>query len=800
METPIRSRRGKAAAENGPATPDGAHSVLSPQSPSLAAAQVVTRLRGRYGQMRWRPHGDALTELVLTILSQHTNDTNSGRAFASMQRSYPAWDDVLDAEPQGLIESIRSGGLANQKGPRIQRVLARVREQVGGWDLAFLRDLPLEEAKGWLRALPGVGPKTAACVLMFALGCPALPVDTHVHRVARRLGLIGEAVTADQAHAVLEAIVAPADIYAFHIGLIKHGRHVCTARAPDCGGCMINDLCPSAFQVGAAGSPTNRASPSAGQTPTRLMPRDHDPPTVRSASCAPGSRGMGKYITILKRAFGSFGTDRCATLSAAIAYYTIFSLFPMALVGVSLLGFFVGDASARDRVVDGIASVITLGDAGEQALSDTLKGVNSAKGWIGLIGLATAAWSASGLFGAIRTALDQVWDVDRPLPMLRAKARDLLLFLGFGGLLGASTASTGMLQAARDKGATWLGPLDSVAGPVFGLIVFFAPLLLTFLAFMFLYKTAPHARLSFKDVLPAAVLAALFFEFGKNLLAYYILNMGNANALAGSLGAAILFLAFVYYASQVILFAAEFAKHRLLVVEGTLPATDPKPSKPKVPAGQKVTGTLTRLWSVDESHHDAELPYKPGRMDPVTNRPTNTREEVIMKWQESAEHARQDAGKPAGRPGVDGTRTAPAIHVIAGEARRLGEKLMVESETKVTPVTTSPNARITRNGKEAKLNDIKAGDWVMMTVNHDGTVQKLDATDAVAMRAPVQEAAAAGTDWARVAGFVAPVVLAAFRRKVTGDDDGKSVKNEKERRSRRRLKGPYPMLRRKPSH
>ena len=213
------------------------------------AALVLERLRPRYGPLRWRPHGDALTELVLTILSQHTNDTNSGRAFASMQQRYPTWDAVLAAEPGQLADSIRSGGLANQKAPRIQEVLARIRASRGSWDLGFLQDLPLDDAKAWLRALPGVGPKTAACVLMFALGRPALPVDTHVYRVARRLGLLGAKVTPAQAHSVRELQVPPDETFVFHIALIKHGRHTCTARNPNCGGCPLNDVCPSAFRA-----------------------------------------------------------------------------------------------------------------------------------------------------------------------------------------------------------------------------------------------------------------------------------------------------------------------------------------------------------------------------------------------------------------------------------------------------------------------------------------------------------------------------------------------------------------------
>ncbi|MGH2586634.1 MAG: endonuclease III domain-containing protein [Dehalococcoidia bacterium] len=222
------------------------HSVLRPQPSAL----VLDRLRSRYGPLPWHPHGDPLTELVLTILSQHTNDTNSGRAFTAMQRAFPSWDEVLAAEPSALADSIRQGGLANQKAPRIQQVLARIKEERDGWEIDFLAGLPLDEAKQWLRSLPGVGPKTAACVLMFALGRPALPVDTHVYRVARRLGLIEDKTTPEQAHALLEAQIPPGETYAFHIALIKHGRHTCTARTPRCGDCPLNDICPSAFRVG----------------------------------------------------------------------------------------------------------------------------------------------------------------------------------------------------------------------------------------------------------------------------------------------------------------------------------------------------------------------------------------------------------------------------------------------------------------------------------------------------------------------------------------------------------------------
>lgn len=212
-------------------------------------AQVLDRLRPVYGGLRWRPHGDAVSELVLTILSQHTNDTLSGKAFARLLAAFPSWEAIAAADPERIAEAIRDGGLARQKAPRIKAVLARIAAERGSYDLTFLRDRPLAEAKAWLQALPGVGPKTAACVLLFALGRPALPVDTHVYRVSRRLGLIGPRVTEAGAHAALERLLAPDEVYPFHVALIKHGRHLCTARQPRCDACPLADICPSAVQV-----------------------------------------------------------------------------------------------------------------------------------------------------------------------------------------------------------------------------------------------------------------------------------------------------------------------------------------------------------------------------------------------------------------------------------------------------------------------------------------------------------------------------------------------------------------------
>lgn len=354
---------------------------------------------------------------------------------------------------------------------------------------------------------------------------------------------------------------------------------------------------------------------------------------------------MRALFTLLRRSLQSFGSDKCPTLAAAIAYHTVFALFPIALLGVFLLGFFVGDLSARRQVVDGIGSVITLGDAGKDSLSHTLAGVSLARGWLGLFGLLASIWGASGLFASLRSAMDSVWDVDRPLPFLRAKVHDLTLFVGFAGLLLVSTVSTGLLHSARKAGAQGSQPVHDVAGPLGALLALLLPLLFSFAAFLLLYRFAPHARLHWRDVWPAAAIMAITFDLGKDVLAFYLRHLTSFNVLAGSLGAAILFLAFVYYASQAILFAAEFAKHRLLVEAGVVPATDADAASTQTSLSEKGMGTLARLWRVGHDHHDTGLPYAPGRMDPATNSAANSRQEVLFKRHEARTNAARDTGK-----------------------------------------------------------------------------------------------------------------------------------------------------------
>jgi len=188
---------------------------------------------------------DAVSELICTILSQNTNDNNRDRAYTALRAKFPTWEQVRDVPAKQVIAAIRPAGLANQKGPRIQKVLRRITELNPGQPLNidFLADLPVDEAKLWLTSLNGVGPKTAAIVLLFALNRPAFPVDTHVHRVTTRLGLIPEVTTAEKAHDLLEALVPPEWYYAFHLNLIAHGRAVCKARQPKCETCPLQKHC-----------------------------------------------------------------------------------------------------------------------------------------------------------------------------------------------------------------------------------------------------------------------------------------------------------------------------------------------------------------------------------------------------------------------------------------------------------------------------------------------------------------------------------------------------------------------------
>jgi endonuclease-3 len=214
-----------------------------PVDPQILAGEVYRRLLAAYGEPTWRTHLQPVEELVLTFLSQNTSDINSGRAYDALRRRYPTWQEVLDAPTEELADTIRSGGLAQRKAPRIQRALRRILVERGEFDIGFLKDLPTDEAMRWLISFDGVGHKTASIVLLFCFGKAVFPVDTHVGRVSRRLGVAGPKDSEEKIKATWESLAPPEWYYALHLNLIRHGRQVCHARSPDCQACVLNNVC-----------------------------------------------------------------------------------------------------------------------------------------------------------------------------------------------------------------------------------------------------------------------------------------------------------------------------------------------------------------------------------------------------------------------------------------------------------------------------------------------------------------------------------------------------------------------------
>src|SRR4051812_37800477 len=202
---------------------------------------IRDRLRELYGRPVNHPHGDPVHELVKTILSQNTSDTNRDAAYERLRARFDTWEDVRDAPVSEVADAIRPGGLSVTKSPRIQEALRSVGEKI---DLSWLRDAPRDEAINFLTSLPGVGRKTAACVLLFSFDRPEIPVDTHVYRVSSRLELIRSKASFLEAHEVMRAVVPPDETYELHVNLIRHGRRLCTARDPACPECPLRRLCP----------------------------------------------------------------------------------------------------------------------------------------------------------------------------------------------------------------------------------------------------------------------------------------------------------------------------------------------------------------------------------------------------------------------------------------------------------------------------------------------------------------------------------------------------------------------------
>jgi endonuclease III len=215
---------------------------------------VRDRLRLVYGIPGWKPHGHPIAELVLTVLSQSTNDRNRDVAYLRLRERFPGdtWREVRDAPVDEIEEAIRPGGISKIKSARIKAILMAITETAPEHDLwlDWLPELSVPEAQKYLTSLPGVGRKTAACVLLFALGMRDVPVDTHVSRVGTRLGLFRAGARFEEMHDEMLAITSPGQELEFHINLLRHGRRTCHARRPECGACALARMCPSAFTFG----------------------------------------------------------------------------------------------------------------------------------------------------------------------------------------------------------------------------------------------------------------------------------------------------------------------------------------------------------------------------------------------------------------------------------------------------------------------------------------------------------------------------------------------------------------------
>lgn len=246
-----------------------------PSSGSLPAAPplirlplLLARLDRAYGRPAHALEGDPLDSLIATVLSQNTTDVNSHRTFAQLKAKFPTWELALAARPSQLASAIRLGGLAEIRSRRIKQILHRISDDFGTLDLAPLRRSTAARAAGYLTSLPGVGPKTAACVVLFSLKKAAFPVDTHVLRTSKRLGLLPSNMTLARAHEVYAAMLGPQEkgglgwkaraMLGLHLGLVRHGREVCHARRPRCEVCLLVELCP---RVGVADAPRKELLP-----------------------------------------------------------------------------------------------------------------------------------------------------------------------------------------------------------------------------------------------------------------------------------------------------------------------------------------------------------------------------------------------------------------------------------------------------------------------------------------------------------------------------------------------------------
>jgi membrane protein len=325
---------------------------------------------------------------------------------------------------------------------------------------------------------------------------------------------------------------------------------------------------------------------------------------------------VARWKFIAQHAFKGFGADRCSSYAAAIAYYAIFSLFPLAIFAVTLAGylFLTGDTARQEEVIDSLMEALPLSEeSGRADLREALTAVSQGRGGLGLIGLLGAAYSASALFGAVRTSLNTVFKVEQQRPLIQGKLLDLGMVFALGTLLLLSMALTAVIAAMQTQSERIFGEeIGALAKFGLSLAYFFAPGIVSFGVFAFVYKIIPHAELNWRDAIPGALLAAIGFEALKIGFAQYVAHFGNYDAVYGTLGFVIVFMFFAYLSAQIMLLGAELTKAYVEISTGAVPAA--RPAIPKKPMSvDRIEDMVKGLFVADEPHHDESKPYEPAR-------------------------------------------------------------------------------------------------------------------------------------------------------------------------------------------
>ncbi|HJN91733.1 MAG TPA: YihY/virulence factor BrkB family protein [Dehalococcoidia bacterium] len=314
-------------------------------------------------------------------------------------------------------------------------------------------------------------------------------------------------------------------------------------------------------------------------------------------------------VVLLRRTFQEFREDHCTQLAAGISYYVLFSIFPLTILAVSISGLVLTDDSIRADVVEELFEILPLSDGeGREDLERAIDGVATGLSAIGLFSILGLLWAASGMMGAIRHGLDMAWDTDFRRPFLRAKLIDLFMVTAVGLLVGLSIATTFFLQVARrvsDSLSSHLGPLGDGAAVGFEVLAIFVPLIISFVAFLFIYKVVPSVRTRWGEIWPGALLAAVLFELVKNGFALYLRYFGNYDAVYGSLGAVVAFLFFVFVGANILLLGAEMAAEWPRVIHGHYDASLDHEGGLKSSRWRSILAAATGLVRADEDAPDA---------------------------------------------------------------------------------------------------------------------------------------------------------------------------------------------------